>query len=422
MVIFHSYVSLPEGNPPKWWFEMIWCHKELYGSIGTSILIHHHIGLVSKCVKLWHWGILFYLAAGQGKLLASTFHLAAAQHHGCVLDNGALVGLCEHCSVCVLICTDGDLGTKNWVDFTRWKWLCISTKTTFLTVKLVKSTFLLVKTQILVVKPHFAVGGGWILFFGLCWKPSCRTFGCLSFGYPSRNKRSEKPWVFAARGDLQGAVCGRQHQCNWDHFSSPCGLDHTPLDDRADAELLMISRAGESETSFSNPATIIRCKEIPWMYLCNGFASSPEDGMFGPAFDSGSTVDYRKWSTNDGGMHRCGKRSSNLTWFQGPGGSAFWGMFLGDVFWGTHFFPGNLKTLDQICQVGQTNPIAVNLAAAPGSSAADGNSKSLSDSRHGNSRIRRGEAASESAPNPWRILRQGRNPDGIILWLVQEFF
>jgi hypothetical protein len=38
------------------------------------------------------------------------------------------------------------------------------------------------------------------------------------------------------------------------------------------------------------------------------------------------------------------------------------------------------------------------------------------------SRIRRGEAASESAPNPWRILRQGRNPDGIILWLVQEFF
>jgi len=116
------------------------------------------------------------------------FHLAAAQHHGCVLDNGALVGLCEHCSVCVLICTDGDLGTKNWVDFTRWKWLCISTKTTFLTVKLVKSTFLLVKTQILVVKPHFAVGGGWIFFFGLCWKPSCRTFGCLSFGYPSRKK------------------------------------------------------------------------------------------------------------------------------------------------------------------------------------------------------------------------------------------
>ena len=59
------------------------------------------------------------------------------------------------------------------------------------------------------------------------------------------------------------------------------------------------------------------------------------------------------------------------------------GDVLGDVFWGTHFFPGNLKTLDQICQVGQTNPIAVNLAAAPGSSAADGNSKSLSDSRHG---------------------------------------
>ena len=55
-------------NPPKWWFEMIWCHEEFYGSIGTENFDPSQ----RISVKLWHWGILFYLAAGQGKLLAST--------------------------------------------------------------------------------------------------------------------------------------------------------------------------------------------------------------------------------------------------------------------------------------------------------------------------------------------------------------
>ena len=90
-----------------------------------------------------------------------------------------------------------------------------------------------------------------------------------------------------------------------------------------------------------------------------------------------SHVEYQRWRNAP-----VRKAKQQLDMVSGPGGSAFWRMFWG-IFLGERNFPGNIGTLDQICQVGQTNPIAVNLAAAPGSSAADGNSKSLSDARHG---------------------------------------
>ena len=45
--------------------------------------------------------------------LGQHFHLATAQRDGCVLGHGALVGLCEHCSVCALICIN-------------WKWPIVS--------------------------------------------------------------------------------------------------------------------------------------------------------------------------------------------------------------------------------------------------------------------------------------------------------
>ena len=138
------------------------------------VWIHWHLNFDPSphrtSVKLWHWGILFYLAAGQGKLLAST---SIWPPHNTMDVFWIMVPLLVYVNIALFVSWFAPMETlgpqteqwdpKNWADFTRWKWLCISTKTTFLTVKLVKSTFLRVKTQILVVKPHFAVGGGWIL-------------------------------------------------------------------------------------------------------------------------------------------------------------------------------------------------------------------------------------------------------------------
>lgn len=83
------------------WFDTT--NEELYGSIGTPIFSHQRIGLGSKTALALRYTLL--PCCWPREIIGQHFHLASTQRYGCVLDHGALVGLREHCSLCLLICS-----------------------------------------------------------------------------------------------------------------------------------------------------------------------------------------------------------------------------------------------------------------------------------------------------------------------------